>query len=82
MSSPELLKDGLERWRADVIDLYLDGEDPQKPQVIRRWVKLYHQLLEWGYKPRFMYSGRDIDELEDLSLLREIDSAELERLVW
>jgi hypothetical protein len=37
LSSPELLLDGLERWRASVIDLYLDGEDPQKPQVIRRW---------------------------------------------
>jgi hypothetical protein len=81
LSSPELLKDGLERWRADVIDLYLDGEDPQKPQVIRRWVTLYYQLLEWGYKPRFMYSGRDIDELEDLSLLREIDLDDLEYLV-
>ena len=81
LSSPELLKDGLERWRADVIDLYLDGDDLQKPQVIRRWVNLYHQLLEWGYKPRFMYSGRDIDELEDLFLLREIDLDELENLV-
>jgi hypothetical protein len=81
LSSPELLKDGLERWRASVIDLYLDGEDPQKPQVIRRWVNLYYQLLEWGYKPRFMYSGRDIDELEDLLLLREIDLDELEYLV-
>jgi hypothetical protein len=81
LSSPELLKDGLERWRADVIDLYLDGEDPQKPQVIRRWVNLYYQLLEWGYKPRFMYSGRDIDELEDLLLLREIDLDDLEYLV-
>jgi hypothetical protein len=81
LSSPELLKDGLSRWRADVIDLYLDGEDPHKPQVIRRWINLYHQLLEWGYKPRFMYSGRDIDELEDLLLLREIDLDELEHLV-
>jgi hypothetical protein len=81
LSSPEQLKDGLSRWRADVIDLYLDGEDPQKPQVIRRWVNLYHQLREWGYKPRFMYSGRDIDELEDLLLLREIDLDELEHLV-
>uniref|UniRef100_UPI0035932846 plasmid replication protein, CyRepA1 family n=1 Tax=Chamaesiphon sp. TaxID=2814140 RepID=UPI0035932846 len=81
LSSPELLKDGLERWRADVIDLYLDGEDIHKPQVIRRWINLYHQLLEWGYKPRFMYSGRDIDELEDLSLLREIDLDELEHLL-
>jgi hypothetical protein len=80
LSSPELLKDGLERWRADVIDLYLDGEDPQKPQVIRRWVNLYHQLLEWGYKPRLMYSGRDIDELEDLLLLQEISLDELKRL--
>ena len=80
LSSPELLKDGLERWRASVIDLYLDGEDPQKPQVIRRWVNLYHQLLEWGYKPRLMYSGQDIDELEDLFLLREIDLDELELL--
>jgi hypothetical protein len=81
LSSPELLKDGLERWRASVIDLYLDGEDPQKPQVIRRWVNLYYQLLEWGYKPRFMYSGRDIDELDDLFLLREIDLDDLEYLV-
>jgi hypothetical protein len=80
LSSPELLKDGLERWRADVIDLYLDGEDPQKPQVIRRWVNLYHQLLEWGYQPRFMYSGQDIDELEDLLLLREIDLDDLKQL--
>jgi hypothetical protein len=81
LSSPELLLDGLSRWRASVIDLYLDGEDPQKPQVIRRWVNLYHQLLEWGYKPRFMYSGRDIDELEDLLLLREIDLDDLEYLL-
>jgi hypothetical protein len=80
LSSPELLKDGLERWRVDAIDLYLDGEDPHKPQVIRRWVNLYFQLLEWGYKPRFMYSGQDIDELADLSLLREIDIDELKQL--
>ena len=81
LSSPELLKDGLKRWRASVIDLYLDGEDIHKPQVIRRWINLYHQLLEWGYKPRFMYSGRDIDELDDLFLLREIDLDELEHLL-
>ncbi len=81
LSSPELLKDGLSRWRAEYIDLYLDGEDIRKPQVIRRWVNLYHQLQEWGYKPRFMYSGQDIDELEDLFLLREIDLDELEYLV-
>ena len=30
LSSPELLKDGLERWRAETIDLYLDGDDLQK----------------------------------------------------
>ena len=77
LSSPELLKDGLERWRAEYIDLYLDGEDPQKPQVIRRWVNLYHQLITWGYKPRLMWSGHDIDELEDFSLLREIGLDEL-----
>ena len=47
-SYPELLKDGLERWRADTIDLYLDGDDLQKPQVIRRWLKLYHQLTDWS----------------------------------
>ena len=80
LSSPKLLKDGLERWRAEDIDLYLDGEDPHKPQVIRRWVNLYHQLLEWGYKPRLMYSGHDIDELEDLSLLRSLSLDELEHL--
>jgi|GEM_PF-4117496 len=80
LSSPELLKDSLKRWRAGYIDLYLDGEDPQKPQVIRRWVNLYHQLLEWGYTPRLMYSGHDIDELEDLSLLHELSLAELEQL--
>jgi hypothetical protein len=77
LSSPELLKDGLERWRAEYIDLYLDGEDIHKPQVIRRWVNLYHQLIEWGYKPRLMWSGHDIDELEDFSLLREIGLDEL-----
>lgn len=71
-SYPELLKDGLERWRADTIDLYLDGDDLQKPQVIRRWLKLYHQLTEWGYHPRLMRSGYDIDELENLELLREM----------
>jgi hypothetical protein len=78
LSSPELLKDGLERWRAEYIDLYLDGKDIHKPQVIRHWVNLYHQLIEWGYKPRLMWSGHDIDELEDLSLLREIGLDELE----
>jgi hypothetical protein len=77
LSSPELLKDGLERWRAEYINLYLDGEDIHKPQVIRRWVNLYHQLIEWGYKPRLMWSGHDIDELEDFSLLREIGLDEL-----
>jgi hypothetical protein len=77
LSSPELLKDGLERWRAEYIDLYLDGEDIHKPQVIRRWVNLYHQLIEWGYKPRLMWSGSDIDELKDFSLLREIGLDEL-----
>ena len=80
LSAPEQLKDALERWRANYIDLYLDGEDIHKPQVIRRWLNLYHQLLEWGYKPRLMYSGQDIDELEDLSLTRKIDLDELEQL--
>ena len=80
LSAPEQLKDALERWRASVIDLYLDGEDIYKPQVIRRWLNLYHQLLEWGYKPRLMWSGQDIDELEDLSLTRKIDLDELEQL--
>jgi hypothetical protein len=77
LSSPQLFKDGLERWRAEYIDLYLDGEDIHKPQVIRRWVNLYHQLIDWGYKPRLMWSGSDIDELEDFSLLREIGIDEL-----
>ncbi len=80
LSSPELLLDGLQRWRADVIDLYLDGEDVHKPQVLSRWVKLYHQLIEWGYKPRLMYSGSDIDELESLNELRSITPLELEQL--
>ncbi|AFY97208.1 plasmid replication protein, CyRepA1 family [Chamaesiphon minutus] len=80
LSAPEQLKDALLRWRASVIDLYLDGEDIYKPQVIRRWLNLYHQLLEWGYKPRLMWSGQDIDELEDLSLTRKIDLDELEQL--
>jgi hypothetical protein len=80
LSAPEQLQDALERWRASVIDLYLDGEDIYKPQVIRRWLNLYHQLLEWGYKPRLMWSGQDIDELEDLSLTRKIDLDELEQL--
>jgi hypothetical protein len=80
LSAPEQLKDALERWRANYIDLYLDGEDIHKPQVIRRWLNLYHQLLEWGYKPRLMWSGQDIDELEDLSLTRKIDLDELELL--
>jgi hypothetical protein len=80
LSAPEQLKDALERWRANYIDLYLDGEDIHKPQVIRRWLNLYHQLLEWGYKPRLMWSGQDIDELEDLSLTRKIDLDELEQL--
>lgn len=80
LSAPEQLKDALERWRANYIDLYLDGEDIHKPQVIRRWLNLYHQLLEWGYKPRLMWSGQDIDELEDLSLTRKIELDELEQL--
>jgi hypothetical protein len=81
LSAPEQLKDALERWRANYIDLYLDGEDIHKPQVIRRWLNLYHQLLEWGYKPRLMWSGQDIDELEDLSLTRKIELDELELLL-
>jgi hypothetical protein len=79
LSSPELLQDGLERWRADTIDLYLDGDDLQKTQVIRRWLKLYHQLTEWGYRPRLLHSGTDIDELADLSQLRELSVTDLER---
>jgi hypothetical protein len=78
LSSPEQLQQALTIWRADVCNLNLDGEDLHKPQVLNRWVKLYHQLLEWGYKPRFMYSGQDIDELEDLTDLQEISLEELE----
>jgi hypothetical protein len=78
LSSPELLKDGLERWQTETIDLYLDGDDLEKPQVIRRWLNLYHQLADWGYKPRLMWSGHDIDELEDLSRLRKLSVAALE----
>ncbi len=81
LSSPELLHDGLERWRADIIDLYLDGEDLHKPEVLGRWVKLYHQLQEWGYRPRLLYSGHDIDELDDLARLRELDVTHLAALV-
>jgi hypothetical protein len=80
LSAPEQLKDALLRWRANYIDLYLDGEDIHKPQVIRRWLNLYHQLLEWGYKPRLMWSGQDIDELEDLVLPHKISLDELEQL--
>jgi hypothetical protein len=72
LSSPELFKDGLERWRAETIDLYLDGDDLQKPQVIQRWLDLYCRLNQWGYHPRLMRSGYDIDELENLELLHEI----------
>jgi hypothetical protein len=77
LSSSEQLQDGLERWRGGIVNLLLDGEDTQKPQVIRRWLNLYHQLLEWGYKPRLMWSGKDIDELDDISDLRELTLEEL-----
>jgi hypothetical protein len=77
LSSPEQLKDTLERWRGDIVNLMLDGDDIKKPQVIRRWVNLYNQLLEWGYKPRLMWSGRDIDELDDVINLRELTLEEL-----
>jgi hypothetical protein len=80
LSSPELLQDGLKRWRAQDIDLYLDGEDLQKPQVLQRWLKLYRQLTAWGYRPHLMWSGKDIDELEDLERLRELKIEDLEYL--
>jgi hypothetical protein len=96
LSSPELLQDGLKRWRAQDIDLYLDGEDLQKPQVLQRWLKLYRQLTTWGYRPHLMWSGHDIDELaarapevsdrikrdktEDLERLRELKIEDLEYL--
>jgi hypothetical protein len=77
LSSPEQLQQTLSTWRGDIVNLMLDGEDLQKPQVIRRWVNLYSQLLEWGYKPRLMYSGSDIDELDDITELRELTLEEL-----
>jgi hypothetical protein len=79
LSSSEQLQDGLSTWRGDIVNLMLDGDDIKKPQVIRRWVNLYNQLLEWGYKPRLMWSGKDIDELEYLDDLRELS---LEELGW
>jgi hypothetical protein len=77
ISSPEQLQDGLQRWRAEIVNLMLDGDDPKKPQVVRRWVNTYHQLIEWGYKPRLMWSGKDIDELDDITDLRELSLEEL-----
>jgi hypothetical protein len=77
ISSPEQLQDGLQRWRAEIVNLMLDGDDLQKPQVVRRWVNTYQQLIEWGYKPRFMWSGKDIDELDDITDLRELTLEEL-----
>jgi hypothetical protein len=77
ISSPEQLQEGLSTWNGDIVNLQLDGDDLKKPQVIRRWVNVYHQLIEWEYKPRFMYSGSDIDELDDITDLRELSLEEL-----
>jgi hypothetical protein len=66
-SSPEQLQESLSTWRGDIVNLMLDGEDPKKPQIVRRWVNLYNQLLERGHKPRLMWSGKDIDELDDIT---------------
>ncbi len=77
LSSPEQLQEGLSTWNGDIVNLMLDGDDLKKPQVVRRWVNLYHQLLEWGHKPRFMWSGKDIDELDDVTELRELTLEEL-----
>jgi hypothetical protein len=77
ISSPEQLQEGLSTWNGDIVNLQLDGDDLKKPQVIRRWINIYHQLTEWGYKPRFMYSGQDIDELDDFTDLRELSLEEL-----
>jgi hypothetical protein len=77
ISSPEQLQKGLSTWRAEIVNLLLDGDDIKKPQVIRRWVNIYHQLIEWGYKPRLMWSGSDVDELDDITELRELSLEEL-----
>jgi hypothetical protein len=77
LSSPEQLQETLSTWRGDIVNLMLDGDDLKKPKVVRRWVNTYYQLIEWGYKPRLMWSGRDIDELEDVSNLRSLTLEEL-----
>jgi hypothetical protein len=77
ISSPEQLQEGLSTWNGDIVNLQLDGDDLKKPQVLRRWVNVYHQLIEWGYKPRLMWSGKDIDELDDITDLRELTLEEL-----
>ncbi|WP_373538865.1 plasmid replication protein, CyRepA1 family [Chamaesiphon sp.] len=87
LSSPKLLKDGLQRLRADSIDLYLDKDDLTKPQVLRRWLNLYDRLAEWGYRPRFVWCGCefDIDESKDINnlhiLKRELLQAKLDGLL-
>jgi hypothetical protein len=77
LSSPEQLQESLSTWRGDIVNLLLDGDDFKKPQVVRRWVNTYNQLLEMGHKPRLMWSGKDIDELDDITKLRELTLEEL-----
>ncbi len=80
LGSSVQLKTTLQTWNAIIVKLYLDGDDIYKPQVIKRWVKIYHQLIEWGYIPKIVWSGKDIDELDDLSELRELSLDELAEL--
>lgn len=85
-SSPELLKEALERASEESglrdVDIFPDAGDIENPSVMARWKKTIALVQEWGFTVDVAWWGqtskedKDIDELENLDSLTYIEVEE------
>lgn len=86
-SSPQTLRLALEKLGCKVVEFYPDAGAVQNKDVLRQYRATWKLLKAWGYEVRICWWGqedkrihRDIDELEDLSLIQFLSIAEFEAI--
>jgi hypothetical protein len=84
-SSPQTLRLALEKLGCKVVEFYPDAGAVQNKDVLRQYRATWKLLKSWGYEVRICWWGQedkrvhdDIDELEDLPLIRFLSIGEFE----
>jgi hypothetical protein len=86
-SSPQTLRLALETLGCKGVEFYPDAGAVQNKDILRQYRATWKLLKAWGYEVRICWWGqedkrvhRDIDELEDLSLIQFLSISEFEAI--